>query len=136
MIKTFERIERIITRRRFNAEALKLDIQDFLKLNTLDAEEVERLLEMVEEFTPVMLIGEEVFENVLQTDNTFKLLKKQILKGVYTARVVEQLVTDFRLTSAITREQLVELLRDIDEVYYPSLVEEEMPHPDAEILPE
>ena len=58
-------------------------------------------------------------DGVLVSDNTYLLLQKQIIKKVYNSETIEQMVTDFKITRAITREQFKILMELIKEMYYP-----------------
>lgn len=125
--RTFERLKKMIMKGAYDKEELILDITDFLELGTLTEKEFADLMILIEEHPPIELYKAEAIidENgVLISDNTYLLLYKQINKKVYSAETVEQLVTDFKITGAITREQFKFLINVIDEVYFPVIEDE------------
>ena len=69
----------------------------------------------------VMLMNE---NGIIISDNTYLLLQKQIVKKVYTVETIEQMVTDFKITGAITRDQFKVLINAIDEIYFPVIEDE------------
>lgn len=124
--RTFDRLKKMILKGAYDKEELVLDMVDFLELGTLTEKEFAELLELIENqpapITRSVVMNE---DGVLISDNTYLLLQKQIIKQVYSAETIEQMVTDFKITNAITREQFKTLTATIDEVYYP--VAEEAP---------
>lgn len=122
--RTFDRLKKMILKGAYDKEELVLDMVDFLELGTLTEKEFAELLELIENqpapITRSVVMNE---DGVLISDNTYLLLQKQIIKQVYSAETIEQMVTDFKITNAITREQFKILIATIDEVYYP-VVEE------------
>ena len=42
----------------------------------------------------------------------------------YSAETIEQMVTDFKITGAITRDQFKVLINAIDEIYFPVIEDE------------
>lgn len=126
-MRTFERVKKMILKRKYDKEELILDITDFLELGTLTEEEFANLLELIEQNPPTSAYSRNSFneEGTMISDNTFLLLQKQIVKQVYTIETIEQMVTDFKITDAITRYQFEILLKAIEETYYPTIEEEE-----------
>lgn len=124
--RTFERVKKMILKRKYNKEELILDITDFLELGTLTEEEFANLLELIEQNPPISAYSRTSFneEGTMISDNTFLLLQKQIVKQVYTIETIEQMVTDFKITETITRYQFETLLKAIEETYYPTIEEE------------
>ena len=126
--RTFDRLKKMILKGAYDKEELILDMKDFLEMGTLTESEYAELLELIEQQASAVARGSRASMNedgVLVSDNTYLLLQKQIMKQVYNAETIEQMVTDFKITGAITREQFKVLINAIDEVYYP--VVEEVP---------
>ena len=126
--RTFDRLKKMILKGAYDKEELILDMKDFLEMGTLTESEYAELLELIEQQASAVARGSRASMNedgVLVSDNTYLLLQKQIMKQVYNAETIEQMVTDFKITGAITREQFKVLFNAIDEVYYP--VVEEVP---------
>lgn len=126
--RTFDRLKKMILKGAYDKEELILDMKDFLEMGTLTESEYAELLELIEQQASAVARGSRASMNedgVLVSDNTYLLLQKQIMKQVYNAETIEQMVTDFKITGAITREQFKVLTNAIDEVYYP--VVEEVP---------
>ena len=126
--RTFDRLKKMILKGAYDKEELILDMKDFLELGTLTEKEYAELLELIEQQPSTVTHSARTSMNedgVLVSDNTYLLLQKQIMKQVYNAETIEQMVTDFKMTGAITREQFKVLTNAIDEVYYP--VFEEVP---------
>lgn len=129
--KTFDRLKKMIIKGTYDKEELILDMQDFLKMGTLTEKEYSQLMQLIETHEPVkarMVIDE---DGVIVSDNTYLLLQKQIIKEVYLVETIEQMVTDFKITGAITREQFKTLLNMIDEVYYPTTEEPDIDDSDS-----
>ena len=125
--RTFDRLKKMILKGAYDKEELILDMKDFLEMGTLTESEYAELLELIEQQASAVAHNSRAPMNedgVLVSDNTYLLLQKQIMKQVYNAETIEQMVTDFKITGAITREQFKVLINAIDEVYYP-VVEEE-----------
>lgn len=125
---TFNRLQKIIQKGAFDSKEMRLDLEGFLELHTITKDEYKELLALLEK-TPITL---DVFINEsdkIVSDNTYLLLKKQIENKIYEVKVIEQYVTDFKITNSITREQFNVLLSSIKDIYYP--VENNM----FEILP-
>ena len=120
--RTFERIRKMIMKGDYDKEELMLDMTDFLHMGTLTEKEYADLLELIEQCpTMVTLVARASMneDGVLVSDNTYILLQKQIIKKVYNSETIEQMVTDFKITRAITREQFKILTELIKEMYYP-----------------
>ena len=125
--RTFDRLKKMILKGAYDKEELILDMKDFLEMGTLTESEYAELLELIEQQASAVTHNSRVSMNedgVLVSDNTYLLLQKQIVKQVYSAETIEQMVTDFKITGAITREQFKVLINAIDEVYYPVFEEE------------
>ena len=119
---TFERLKKMILKGAYDKEELILDMKDFLEMGTLTESEYAELLELIEQQASAVARGSRASMNedgVLVSDNTYLLLQKQIMKQVYKAETIEQMVTDFKITRAITREQFKILMELIKEMYYP-----------------
>ena len=120
--RTFDRLKKMILKGAYDKEELILDMKDFLEMGTLTESEYAELLELIEQQASAVARGSRASMNedgVLVSDNTYLLLKKQIMKQVYNAETIEQMVTDFKITGAITREQFKILMELIKEMYYP-----------------
>lgn len=122
--RTFERIKKIILRGRFNKEDLLLDIEDFVSMGTLTTSEAEELKQLIEERPGVLLEGQERglsidSEGALVSRNTYLLLEKQIKKMAYDSETIEQMVTDFRITGVLSRDEFMTLSEMIEELYFP-----------------
>ena len=125
--RTFERLKKMILKRAYDKEELIMDMTDFLEMGTLTQKEFDDLLALIEE-NPQARAYAMIDENgVMISDNTFLLLKKQIVKKVYSINTIEQMVTDFKITGTIDRDQFKALLVLIDEIYFPVVdeIEEE-----------
>lgn len=123
-VRTFERLKRIIMKGMYDKEEMLLDMADFLEIGTLTNQEYNDLVELMEEFPPAVVYSTIIdSDGKLVSNNTYLLLCKQIDRQTYKAEVIEQIVTDFRITGAIDREQFKYLLTAIEEKYYP-VVEE------------
>lgn len=125
--RTFERLKKMILKGTYDKEELIMDMTDFLEMGTLTQKEFDDLLALIEE-NPQARAYAMIDENgVMISDNTFLLLKKQIVKKVYSIDTIEQMVTDFKITGTIDRDQFKALLVLIDEIYFPVVdeVEEE-----------
>lgn len=125
--RTFERLKKMILKGAYDKEELIMDMTDFLEMGTLIQKEFDDLLALMEEH-PQARAYTMIDENgVMISDNTFLLLKKQIVKEVYSIDTIEQMVTDFKITGAIDRDQFKALLVLIDEIYSPVVdeIEEE-----------
>lgn len=125
--RTFERLKKMILKRAYDKEELIMDMTDFLEMGTLTQKEFDDLLALIEE-NPQARAYAMIDENgVMISDNTFLLLKKQIVKKVYSIDTIEQMVTDFKITGTIDRDQFKALLVLIDEIYFPVVneIEEE-----------
>lgn len=116
---TFNRLKKIIEKGIFDSEEMKLDLTGFLELHTITEEEHKELLSIMER-TPALFNNVYINEaDNIVSNNTYLLLKKQIDNKVYDVNVIEQYVTDFKITNSITREQFNDLLSSIQEIYYP-----------------
>ena len=125
--RTFERLKKMILKGTYDKEELIMDMTDFLEMGTLTQKEFDDLLALIEE-NPQARAYAMIDENgVIISDNTFLLLKKQIVKKVYSIDIIEQMVTDFKITGTIDRDQFKALLALIDEIYFPVVneIEEE-----------
>ena len=125
--RTFERLKKMILKGAYDKEELIMDMTDFLEMGTLTQKEFDDLLALIEE-NPQARAYAMIDENgVMISDNTFLLLKKQIVKKVYSINTIEQMVTDFKITGTIDRDQFKTLLVLIDEIYFPVVdeIEEE-----------
>ena len=125
--RTFERLKKMILKGAYDEEELIMDMTDFLEMSTLTQKEFDDLLALIEE-NPQARTYAMIDENgVMISDNTFLLLKKQIVKKVYSIDTIEQMVTDFKITGTINRDQFKALLVLIDEIYFPVVneIEEE-----------
>ena len=125
--RTFERLKKMILKGAYDKEELIMDMTDFLEMGTLTQKEFDDLLALIEE-NPQARAYAMIDENgVMISDNTFLLLKKQIVKKVYSIDTIEQMVTDFKITGTIDRDQFKALLALIDEIYFPVVdeIEEE-----------
>lgn len=123
--RTFDRLKKMILKGAYDKEELLLDMKDFLEIGTLTESEYAELLELIEQQPSAVACRTSINDDgVLTSDNTYLLLHKQIVKQVYSAETIEQMVTDFKITGAITREQFKVLINAIDEVYYPVFEEE------------
>ena len=125
--RTFERLKKMILKGAYDKEELIMDMTDFLEMGTLTQKEFNDLLALIEE-NPQARAYAMIDENgVMISDNTFLLLKKQIVKKVYSIDTIEQMVTDFKITGTIDRDQFKALLVLIDEIYFPVVdeIEEE-----------
>ena len=121
--RTFERLKKMILKGAYDKEELIMDMTDFLEMGTLTQKEFDDLLALIEE-NPQARAYAMIDENgVMISDNTFLLLKKQIVKKVYSIDTIEQMVTDFKITGTIDRDQFKALLVLIDEIYF-SVVDE------------
>ena len=121
--RTFERLKKMILKGTYDKEELIMDMTDFLEMGTLTQKEFDDLLALIEE-NPQARAYAMIDENgVMISDNTFLLLKKQIVKKVYSIDTIEQMVTDFKITGTIDRDQFRALLVLIDEIYF-SVVDE------------
>ena len=119
--KTFERLKKMISKGIYERESILMDLNDFLEMGTITNESYNVLLEM--------LNGAQIDKDVSVTDNsvnytssgdiTYALLKKQIMKQVYSEEVIEQMITDFRITTTISRVQFMELKDLIQSLYNP-----------------
>ena len=117
--RTFERLKKMILKGTYDKEELIMDMTDFLEMGTLTQKEFDDLLALIEE-NPQARAYAMIDENgVMISDNTFLLLKKQIVKKVYSIDTIEQMVTDFKITGTIDRDQFKTLLVLIDEIYFP-----------------
>ena len=120
--RTFDRLKKMILKGAYDKEELILDMKDFLEMGTLTESEYAELLELIEQQPSTVTHGTRTSMNedgVLVSDNTYLLLQKQIIKKVYNSETIEQMVTDFKITRAITREQFKILTELIKEMYYP-----------------
>ena len=125
--RTFERLKKMILKGAYDKEELIMDMTDFLEIGTLTQKEFDDLLALIEK-NPQARAYAMIDENgVMISDNTFLLLKKQIVKKVYSIDTIEQMVTDFKITGTIDRDQFKALLALIDEIYFPVVdeIEEE-----------
>ena len=125
--RTFDRLKKMILKGAYDKEELILDMKDFLELGTLTEKEYAELLELIEQQPSTVTHGAGTSMNedgVLVSDNTYLLLQKQIVKQVYSVETIEQMVTDFKITGAITRDQFKVLINAIDEIYFPVIEDE------------
>lgn len=125
--RTFNRLKKMILKGAYDKEELILDMTDFLELGTLTESEFAELLELIEQNPPETVYGAKTLMNengIIISDNTYLLLQKQIVKKVYTVETIEQMVTDFKITGAITRDQFKVLINAIDEIYFPVIEDE------------
>ena len=117
--RTFERLKKMILKGAYDKEELIMDMTDFLEMGTLTQKEFDDLLALIEE-NPQARAYAMIDENgVMISDNTFLLLKKQIVKKIYSIDTIEQMVTDFKITGTIDTDQFKALLVLIDEIYFP-----------------
>ena len=125
--RTFNRLKKMILKGAYDKEELILDMTDFLELGTLTESEFAELLELIEQNSPATVYEARTLMNengIIISDNTYLLLQKQIVKKVYTVETIEQMVTDFKITGAITRDQFKVLINAIDEIYFPVIEDE------------
>ena len=125
--RTFERLKKMILKGAYDKEELIMDMTDFLEMGTLTQKEFDDLLALIEEHPQARAYAMIDENGVIISDNTFLLLKKQIVKKVYSINTIEQMVTDFKITGTIDRDQFKALLVLIDEIYFPVVdeIEEE-----------
>ena len=125
--RTFERLKKMILKGAYDKEELIMDMTDFLEMSTLTQKEFDDLLALIEEHPQARAYAMIDENGVMISDNTFLLLKKQIVKKVYSINTIEQMVTDFKITGTIDRDQFKALLVLIDEIYFPVVdeIEEE-----------
>lgn len=125
--RTFERLKKMILKGAYDKEELIMDMTDFLEMGTLTQKEFDDLLVLIEEHPQARAYAMIDENGVMISDNTFLLLKKQIVKKVYSIDTIEQMVTDFKITGTIDRDQFKALLALIDEIYFPVVdeIEEE-----------
>ena len=125
--RTFERLKKMILKGAYDKEELIMDMTDFLEMGTLTQKEFDNLLALIEEHPQARAYAMIDENGVMISDNTFLLLKKQIVKKVYSIDTIEQMVTDFKITGTIDRDQFKALLVLIDEIYFPVVdeIEEE-----------
>lgn len=125
--RTFERLKKMILKGAYDKEELIMDMTDFLEMGTLTQKEFDDLLALIEEHPQARAYAMIDENGVVISDNTFLLLKKQIVKKVYSIDTIEQMVTDFKITGTIDRNQFKALLALIDEIYFPVVdeIEEE-----------
>lgn len=125
--RTFERLKKMILKGTYDKEELIMDMTDFLEMGTLTQKEFDDLLALIEEHPQARAYAMIDENGVMISDNTFLLLKKQIVKKVYSIDTIEQMVTDFKITGTIDRDQFKALLVLIDEIYFPVIdeIEEE-----------
>ena len=125
--RTFERLKKMILKGAYDREELIMDMTDFLEMGTLTQKEFDDLLALMEEYPQARTYAMIDENGVMISDNTFLLLKKQIVKKVYSIDTIEQMVTDFKITGTIDRDQFKALLALIDEIYFPVVdeIEEE-----------
>ena len=125
--RTFERLKKMILKGAYDKEELIMDMTDFLEMGTLTQKEFDDLLALIEENPQARAYAMIDEKGVMISDNTFLLLKKQIVKKVYSIDIIEQMVTDFKITGTIDRDQFKALLVLIDEIYFPVVdeIEEE-----------
>lgn len=125
--RTFERLKKMILKGAYDKEELIMDMTDFLEMGTLTQKEFDDLLALIEENLQARAYAMIDENGVMISDNTFLLLKKQIVKKVYSIDIIEQMVTDFKITGTIDRDQFKALLVLIDEIYFPVVdeIEEE-----------
>ena len=117
--RTFERLKKMILKGAYDKEELIMDMTDFLEMGTLTQKEFDDLLALIEEHPQARAYAMIDENGVMISDNTFLLLKKQIVKKVYSIDIIEQMVTDFKITGTINRDQFKALLVLIDEIYFP-----------------
>lgn len=119
--KTFERLKKMISKGLYERESILLDINDFLEMGTIDDESYSILISMVDSVQLVRTVEEvESIKPISNSyDTVYQLIKKQITKQVYSKEVIEQMLTDFRITSTISRSQFVELRNLMDSLYNP-----------------
>lgn len=125
--RTFDRLKKMILKGAYDKEELILDMTDFLEIGTLTESEFAELLELIEQNSPATVYGARTSINengVIISDNTYLLLQKQIVKKVYAVETIKQMVTDFKITGAITRDQFKVLINAIDEIYFPVIEDE------------
>ena len=125
--RTFERLKKMILKGAYDKEELIMDMTDFLEMGTLTQKEFDDLLALIEKHPQARTYAMIDENGVMISDNTFLLLKKQIVKKVYSIDTIEQMVTDFKITGTIDRDQFRALLVLIDEIYFPVVdeIEEE-----------
>lgn len=125
--RTFERLKKMILKGAYDKEELIMDMTDFLEMGTLTQKEFDDLLALIEEHPQARAYAMIDENGVMISNNTFLLLKKQIVKKVYSIDTIEQMVTDFKITGTIDRDQFKALLVLIDEIYFPVVdeIEEE-----------
>ena len=125
--RTFERLKKMILKGAYDKEELIMDMTDFLEMGTLTQKEFDDLLALIEKHPQARAYAMIDENGVMISDNTFLLLKKQIVKKVYSIDTIEQMVTDFKITGTIDRDQFKALLVLIDEIYFPVVdeIEEE-----------
>ena len=125
--RTFERLKKMKLKGAYDKEELIMDMTDFLEMGTLTQKEFDDLLALMEEHPQARTYAMIDKNGVMISDNTFLLLKKQIVKKVYSIDIIEQMVTDFKITGTIDRDQFKALLVLIDEIYFPVVdeIEEE-----------
>ena len=125
--RTFDRLKKMILKGAYDKEELIMDMTDFLEMGTLTQKEFDDLLALIEEHPQARAYAMIDENGVMISDNTFLLLKKQIVKKVYSIDTIEQMVTDFKITGTINRDQFKALLVLIDEIYFPVVneIEEE-----------
>ena len=125
--RTFERLKKMILKGVYDKEELIMDMTDFLEMGTLTQKEFDDLLALIEENPQARTYAMIDKNGIMISDNTFLLLKKQIVKKVYSIDIIEQMVTDFKITGTIDRDQFKALLVLIDEIYFPVVdkIEEE-----------
>ena len=129
--RTFDRLKKIILKGRYDKEFLLLDIEDFLAMGTLTQDEADELRQLIEERPSILIEGQERGltldeEGGLVSRNTYHLLKKQINKMAYDSETMEQMLTDFRITGVLSRDEFKELSALMDELYFPVYKEEEV----------
>lgn len=119
--KTFERLKKMISKGLYERESLLLDMGDFLEMGTIDEESYSILISMIDSVQLVRTVEEvESIKPISNSyDTVYQLIKKQITKQVYSKEVIEQMLTDFRITSTISRSQFVELRNLMDSLYNP-----------------
>ena len=117
--RTFERLKKMILKGAYDKEELIMDMTDFLEMGTLTQKEFDDLLALIEENPQARAYAMIDKNGVMISDNTFLLLKKQIVKKVYSIDIIEQMVTDFKITGTINRDQFKAWLVLIDEIYFP-----------------
>ena len=125
--RTFNRLKKMILKGAYDKEELILDMIDFVELGTLTESEFAELLELIEHNSLATVCGARTLMNdngIIISDNTYLLLQKQIVKKVYTVETIKQIVTDFRITGAITKYQFKVLINAIDEIYFPVIEDE------------